>query len=100
MRINRKELNILIGKRLKNVRENNGYTQEKFAEVFDVGVEHYRKLESGVYGLQLEKMLIVYRVFKIDPTYLITGEKIRILTLKCFLLIVIDNKETNLLNGC
>ncbi|MFV0364733.1 MAG: helix-turn-helix domain-containing protein [Suipraeoptans sp.] len=71
----RKDINRQIGKRLQDVRENSGYTQERFAEVLDVGVEHYRKLESGLHGLQPEKMLVLYRTFKIDPTYLITGDK-------------------------
>lgn len=70
-----KDLNIRIGKRLQEVRENNGYTQERFAEILDVGVEHYRKLESGRHGLHPKKMLILYQEFKIDPTYLITGER-------------------------
>ena len=46
MRTERKELNIQIGKRLQTARENNGYTQEAFAEALDVGVEHYRKIMS------------------------------------------------------
>lgn len=75
MRAEKKEINIQIGKRLQTARENSGYTQEVFAETLDVGVEHYRKLESGAYGLQPEKMLILYEKYKIDPTYLITGEK-------------------------
>lgn len=75
MRAEKKEINIQIGKRLQTARENSGYTQEAFAETLDVGVEHYRKLESGAYSLQPEKMLILYEKYKIDPTYLITGEK-------------------------
>ena len=45
-----------------------------FAETLDVGVEHYRKIESGVYGLQPEKMLILYEKYRIEPTYLVTGD--------------------------
>lgn len=75
MRGERKDINVQIGKRLQDIRENNGYTQERFAECLDVSAEHYRKLESGDYGLQPEKMLILYRTYKIDPTYLITGER-------------------------
>lgn len=75
MRTEKKELNIQIGKRLQTARENNGYTQEAFAEALDVGVEHYRKIELGMYGLQRENMLILYEKYKIDPTYLLTGEK-------------------------
>ena len=51
MRTEKKELNIQIGKRLLIARENSGYTQEAFAEALDVGVEHYRKIELGMYGL-------------------------------------------------
>ena len=75
MRTERKELNIQIGKRLQTARENSGYTQEAFAEALDIGVEHYRKIELGMYGLQRENMLILYEKYKIDPTYLLTGEK-------------------------
>lgn len=85
MRAEKKEINIQIGKRLQNARENSGYTQETFAEALDVSVEHYRKLESGVYGLQPEKMLVLYEKYKIDPTCLITGEKMRSFDLEGFL---------------
>lgn len=74
MNIQKKEINIQIGKRLQTARENNGYTQELFAEALDVGVEHYRKIEGGLYGLQPDKMLILYEKYKIEPTYLIIGE--------------------------
>ena len=85
MRAERKELNIQIGKRLQTVRENNGYMQEAFAEALDVGVEHYRKIELGMYGLQRENMLILYEKYKIDPTYLLTGEKNHTFDVEMFL---------------
>lgn len=71
----KKEINIQIGKRLQTARENSGYSQEDFAETLGISVEHYRRLESGAYGLQPEKMLILYEKYKIDLTGLITGEK-------------------------
>ena len=85
MKAERKELNIQIGKRLQTARENNGYTQETFAEALDVGVEHYRKIELGIYGLQRENMLILYEKYKIDPTYLLTGEKNHTFDVELFL---------------
>lgn len=85
MRTEKKELNIQIGKRLQTARENNGYTQEAFAEALDVGVEHYRKIELGIYGLQRENMLILYEKYKIDPTYLLTGEKNHTFDVEMFL---------------
>ena len=75
MSVEKKELNVLVGYRLQIARENGGYTQEEFAETLDVTVEHYRKVELGVYGLQRENMLLLYQKYKIDPTFLITGER-------------------------
>ena len=81
----KKEFHIQIGRRLQEIRVNCGYTQEEFAEVLGVGVEHYRKLENGDYGLQTEKILILYQIYRIDPTYLITGEKRERFDLELFL---------------
>ena len=85
MRTEKKEINIKIEKRLKTARENIGYTQETVAEILDVGVEHYRKIENGIFGLQPEKMLVLYEKCKIDPTYLVTGEKDSDFDLEMFL---------------
>ena len=63
MKTEKKDINIQIGKRLRTARQNSGYTQEAFAEALDVGVEHYRKLESGIYGLQPEKLLLLYEKY-------------------------------------
>lgn len=62
-----KKINIRIGERLQTISEN-GAIHRKILWSLDVGVEHYRKLESGAYGLQPEKMLILYEKYKIDPT--------------------------------
>ena len=85
MRAEKKDINIQMGKRLQTARENGGYTQETFAETLDVSAEHYRKVESCAYGLQPEKMLILYQQYRIDPTYLITGEKNHAFNLDVFL---------------
>lgn len=85
MKTEKKDINIQIGKRLRTARQNSGYTQETFAEALDVGVEHYRKLESGIYGLQPEKLLLLYEKYKIDPTYLITGDKNQTFDIELFL---------------
>ena len=85
MKTEKKDINIQIGKRLRTARQNSGYTQEAFAEALDVGVAHYRKLESGIYGLQPEKLLLLYEKYKIDQTYLITGDKNQTFDIELFL---------------
>lgn len=71
----KKELNVEIGRRLREVRDNLGYTQSKFAEILGVGEEHYRKIELGSSGLTIEKVWLLHEQLNIDATYLIAGEK-------------------------
>lgn len=72
-----KETNILVGKRLKAARTNLGYRQADFAVTLKVTEEHYRKYELGATGLSADKILLLYRRYGIDPTYLLTGEKVK-----------------------
>ena len=80
-----KLINVQIGKRLQTVRENMGYTQEAFAEVLRVDAGHYQKLERGLSGLSTDKLLTLYERYRIDPTYLITGEKNQTFDVELFL---------------
>ena len=48
--------------------------KSEIADVLDVTVEHYRKLEAGITGISVDKVLTLYHKYGIDPTYLITGE--------------------------
>ncbi len=41
----KKNCNVEIGKRLKQIRENMNYSQAGFAEILDVSDDHYRRLE-------------------------------------------------------
>lgn len=74
MKRKRKDINIEIGKRLHDARNNLGYTQAQFAELLSISDEHYRKLESGATSVSNEKMRVLHQKVNIDPTYLITGE--------------------------
>jgi transcriptional regulator with XRE-family HTH domain len=67
----RKDANIQIGKRLREARLNMNLEKSEIADVLDVTVEHYRKLEAGI---SVDKVLTLYHKYGIDPTYLITGE--------------------------
>ena len=70
----RKDANIQIGKRLREARLNMNLEKSEIADVLGVTVEHYRKLEAGVTGIYVDKVLTLYHKYGIDPTYLITGE--------------------------
>ena len=66
--------NIQIGKRLREARLNMNLEKSEIADVLGVTVEHYRKLEAGITGISVDKVLTLYHKYGIDPTYLITGE--------------------------
>ena len=40
-------------------------------------MEHYRKLEAGITGISVDKVLTLYHKYVIYPTYLITGDSIK-----------------------
>ena len=44
----KKELNVQVGRRLREIRENMGYTQFRFAEILGVVEEHYRKIDEMI----------------------------------------------------
>lgn len=48
-------------------------SRAEVADALCVSSEHYRKLEAGSTGISVDKLLILYHTYGIDPTYLITG---------------------------
>lgn len=73
MCLDRKNTNLQVGKRLREARINMNIDKSEIANVLDVTLEHYRKLEAGTTGLSVPKVFALYKKYKIDPTYLITG---------------------------
>ncbi len=50
-----------IANRLKEVRENCGYTQEAFAAKLEISYSGYKKIESGENGLSLDILLMLFK---------------------------------------
>ena len=73
MSTERADDNAKIGKRLKEARLGMKLSRAEVADVLCVSSEHYRKLEAGSTGISVDKLLILYHTYGIDPTYLITG---------------------------
>lgn len=63
-----------IGIRLRHVRLVLDYTQEEFAEMLNISTAYYGKIERGIHGLSLTKLVILYEKLDIDLTYLLTGK--------------------------
>lgn len=67
--------NELIGKRLKKVRETSHMEYYDMAKLFGISEGHYRKIERGVYGLDVPKLILLYEKLDVDPLYLLAGRE-------------------------
>lgn len=56
MRIKQKEL-VAIGKRIREVRETQGFSQEDFAEHVGISRSHYGCIERGQFAVSLPKLI-------------------------------------------
>ncbi|MDE7157052.1 MAG: helix-turn-helix transcriptional regulator [Lachnospiraceae bacterium] len=63
------------GKRLKKLREALGYTQERMAEVLDVSVTLYKKMESGSYNISVKTLRKLKGFTGTSIDYLMFGEQ-------------------------
>lgn len=70
-----KQLCIDMGLRLRQERMRMNYTQEQVAEILNMSTAYYGKIERGVHGLSLQKLLLINQKLNVDITYLITGQE-------------------------
>ncbi len=63
------------GNRLKKLREGLGYTQEKFAELMDVSVTLYKKMESGSYNISIKNLRRLKELTGVSIDYIMFGEQ-------------------------
>lgn len=65
MRIKQKEL-VAIGKRIRDVREKQGFSQEDFAEHVGISRSHYGCIERGQFAVSLPKLLDIAIALNIE----------------------------------
>lgn len=70
-----KQLYIDMGLRLRQERMRMNYTQEQVAEILNMSTAYYGKIERGVHGLSLQKLLLINQKLNVDITYLITWQE-------------------------
>ncbi len=56
VRMTKKELDVEIGKRIKNARESAGLTQERFAELLEMGPKNLSSVERGQVGISISML--------------------------------------------
>ena len=65
MRIKQKEL-IAIGQRIRSAREQQGYSQEEFAEYVGISRSHYGCIERGQFAVSLPKLIDIAVALNIE----------------------------------
>ena len=63
--------NKLIGHRIKEIRENRGYTQEQLAEKLNLSVQHVSVIERGVKSPRLDTFVRIANILEINADYLL-----------------------------
>ena len=69
----KKEINIEVGHRIQLSRDKAGITQEQFAELLDVGVQHISNIERGTVGISLTALKKTCQVLNVSADYLLLG---------------------------
>lgn len=67
--------NELIGRRLQKVREEAEMEYYDMAKLLGVSEGHYRKIERGLYSLDVPKLLILYEKLDVNPLFLLAGKQ-------------------------
>ena len=76
---NKEELLREMGNRLRQIRLEKNWTQDKMAECLGITKAFYGKIERGESSIALEKLALLNETMDIDLNYLITGETIPVL---------------------
>ena len=67
----KKESNVVLGQRVKELRKQKGYTREAFAEALSVSPRFLANVESGEAGVSLSNLKSISLLLKVPTDYLI-----------------------------
>lgn len=66
-----KKLNINLGKKIKEYREYNNFTQEYLAKELDIATNHYGRIERGENSCTISNFIKLCKLLKTTPNYLL-----------------------------
>lgn len=81
----------MIIERLKEIREDKGYTQREIARVLNTTQQQYSKYELGIQIIPLEKINILANLYDTSVDYLIGRTDVR----KAYPKSILTQKQTN-----
>ncbi len=62
------------GKRIRQLRIKNGYTQEKLAHILNIDRSFYSRIESGQKGCSVDLLVRLSECFQVSLDYLVLGK--------------------------
>ena len=71
VRIMKKDINVTLGSRIKQLRKERGYTREAFAEKIDVSSRFLADLESGKVGVSISTLKQIALEMNVSSDFLI-----------------------------
>ena len=69
------DTNYDVGERVRTIRENQGYTREKFAEILDVSASTLANVELGRTQIPYIMLINLYNIFGISSDDILHGTK-------------------------
>lgn len=70
----KKPINIEIGQNIKHLRENAGLTQERLAEMLELGDKHISAIECGAAGVSLPTLLKICSLLSVSADRVLFGD--------------------------
>jgi len=67
------ELNIAVGKSIRNLRELNGWNQEIIAKRLNISIPAFSKIENGITDLNLSRLEQIAHVFELNVLNLVSN---------------------------
>lgn len=64
-----------IGKRIQDRRKQQGYTQEKIAEMMNVSIQMVSNLERGNKAIRIDNLINLSQILNISTDYILTGKE-------------------------
>ncbi|MCD7818045.1 MAG: helix-turn-helix domain-containing protein [Clostridiales bacterium] len=64
------------GKRLRELRQLRGLTQEELAEALNISLDHMRKMEKGKRTCSIDLLVEIAAFFYVSTDYLLTGKTV------------------------
>lgn len=71
----KKQIDIQVGKNIKRERENAGYTQERFSELIGIGPKSLSAIEQGRVGISLSLLLRITKLLGISTDSILLPEQ-------------------------